>query len=405
MLTTDLVRVRVSKGVLRPQYIDVERPGLIERAEALCALFEGHEAQTRGELDEAVADVVGDAADFAVTRGLAKLLDDRSEWDTVSPIDPVELRRRVFESAMEHHPVGLQRSAAHPVCRADVIAEVAAELGTSADAVESALYADLKSEQRMTRHRRLPPKALLDRYNVALAQGVLIRAHELRIDVAVDRPSKLRGLFRALKFHQLMHRTERVSRSRWRITIDGPASLFEQSQRYGVAMARFLPHVLLLPEFSVEADVDWHGDGQKRPFRLDASDGLRSHLKARGTWISDEEKAIYDRINKAKSPWRARRDAVVVDLDGRDVLVPDFVVKCEETGRRAFVEIVGFWRRGWLERRAELLAEHGPSNLVLCVSRRLATEKAALDDRFDVIDFAKVIPLKAFVERIEAVAE
>lgn len=405
MLTTDLVRVRVSKGTLRPQYIDPERPGLLERAEALCALFEGHEGGTRGALDEAVADIVGDAADFAVTRGMAKLLDDRSEWDTVSPVDPVDLRRHVFEAAMAHHPVGLQPSAAHPVCRADVIAEVAEGLGVTPDEVEQALYSDLKAEQRMVRHRRLAPDALLDRYNVALAQGVLIRAHELRIDVAVDRPSKLRGLFRALKFHQLMHRTERVSSSRWRVTIDGPASLFEQSQRYGVAMARFLPHVLLMPEFSVEADVDWHGDGHKRPFRLDASDGLRSHLQPRGTWISDEEKAIYDRVNRSKNAWRARRDAVVVDLDGRDVLVPDFVVRCEETGRRALVEIVGFWRRGWLERRAELLAGHGPPNLVLCVSRRLATEKGPLDERFDALDFAKVIPLKAFMDRVEAVAE
>ncbi len=404
MLTADLVRVTVRKGQLRPRYVDPAATALHERAEQLVGFYERHQGLTRAELDESLDDLVGVDTEFAITRGLAKLCDDRATWETVAPIDPVELRRRVFELAAARHPVGTRRSTLHPVSRADVLEDVARELGVAPREVEVALYADLKAEQRLTSWRALDATALLHRYNVALAQGMLLRAHELRLRVAVRAPKRVRLLFRALKFHQLMHRASRDGAD-WVITVDGPMCLFQQSQRYGVQLANLVPSLLHLEKWSLEADVDWHKTGQALAFRLDPSDGLVSHTRARGTWRSSEEKLLVERLAKHKSGWRAERRAVLVDLDGRGVVVPDLVLTHPPSGREALVDIVGFWRRGYLERRAGLLAEHGPPNLVLCVSRRLvAGEKAAITDDVPVVEFAEVISIPKLVAAAEAVA-
>jgi predicted nuclease of restriction endonuclease-like RecB superfamily len=402
MLTADLVRVVVRKGEIRPSWIDTSKPQWVERAEELCALFERAQDVRRVELEEAMDDLVGDETGHLVTRGFAKLLDDRCTWETGAAIEPVDLRKLVFEAAFRQHPIASVPTEGR-VDRAQVLQQVASELSMTVEALERALYGDLRDEQRLVEYKPMAPRDLLDRYNLALAQGVLLRARELRVRVAVDRPQRLRQLYRWLKFHQLMHRSQRVSPSLWDIVIDGPLSLFAQSQRYGLLMAQFLPAIALLDQWSLEADVEWpHHDGPLL-FRLSSEDGLRSHLSDRGTWLSPEDKVLFDRIN-ADTEWIATRDAEVMDLGGQDVLVPDLVLTHRTTGRRAFVEIVGFWRAAWLERRAEALRKYGPPGLIVCVSRRLATGEKG--DRIDPtwIDYAEVIPLARVLARAQETA-
>jgi hypothetical protein len=265
------------------------------------------------------------------------------------------------------------------------------------------MYSDLKAEHRLTEFRTIDPRALLERYNLALAQGLLFRATSMTIEVVARTPSRLRQLFRWLKFHQLMHRAERSEKG-WSIVIDGPLSLFDQSQRYGLQMAKFLPALLLIKDWTMRAEVRWRDRSEILSFELAPADGLVTHLKSRGTAVSREEKLLTKRIDE-KTDWKVSRRAQVVDLGGRDVLVPDFSLVAPD-GRRAHVEIIGFWRRSYLERRLEVLARFGPPNLVLCVSRRLATEKSAelgeLSDR--VVDFAEVISLPRVLKVVERVA-
>jgi predicted nuclease of restriction endonuclease-like RecB superfamily len=63
---------------------------------------------------------------------------------------------------------------------------------------------------------------------------------------------------------------------------------------------------------------------------------------------------------------------------------------------------VGFWRKGYLEKRIKLL----PANVILAVSSRLAGDKTKLPAKVQdqIIQFAEVIPPKKVVERLEAVA-
>ena len=131
-----------------------------------------------------------------------------------------------------------------------------------------------------------------------------------------------------------------------------------------------------------------------------------THLRNRGTYVTEEERWLTKRIDEHANSWKVSRRAKVVDLGGEDVLVPDFTVECTETGRVAIVEVVGFWRRSYLERRVDVLRRRGPTNLVLCISRKMATEaKAALGTlEANVVEFASVVPLGAFFEAVERVA-
>src|SRR5690349_5574040 len=111
MLTGDLVRVRVEQQTLRPSWVNPDDPKLLERAVELVALFRQAKSEqwNRARIDEAVKAVAGTGIDHKLTRGLAKVLTDRGDFDTRGAVDPVELRREVFRRAAEAGP--LARSA------------------------------------------------------------------------------------------------------------------------------------------------------------------------------------------------------------------------------------------------------------------------------------------------------
>src|SRR5207237_6811173 len=132
-----------------------------------------------------------------------------------------------------------------PFKRDAVLGAVAGELGVDPEKVTAGLFADLKDENRMLRFEDLSAQRLIDRYNVALAQAVLLRAVLVTAEVRKERPARYRQLFRQLKFHRLLYRVEGSMSDGYLLHIDGPLSLFSATNKYGLQMALFLPTLLL----------------------------------------------------------------------------------------------------------------------------------------------------------------
>jgi predicted nuclease of restriction endonuclease-like RecB superfamily len=69
-----------------------------------------------------------------------------------------------------------------------VLEAVAAELGLPPAQVAASLFADLKDENRLLKFDDLDARRLLDRYNVALAQAVLLRSVLVTAEVRHEKP-------------------------------------------------------------------------------------------------------------------------------------------------------------------------------------------------------------------------
>ena len=105
MLTGDLVRATLRSGKVRPRYLRVDDEELQAETQVLIELFSRHIGAPVGRLEDAIADHIGDGTDFAVRRGLVKLLMDRATVEMVAPHSPPEVRRLVFEAAAARWPV------------------------------------------------------------------------------------------------------------------------------------------------------------------------------------------------------------------------------------------------------------------------------------------------------------
>src|SRR5579875_4229977 len=183
MLTGKMVAVRYARDRIIPRYIDVNDPGWREAAERLLMLFRGQEGRTRGELEEEWNELLGEGPGQIIHQGLAKLLEDRCEFEVVSGHPPEQVRAAVFRAAARRRlaPADPERMMETPFDRAAVLEEAAKELNLTPEAVEQSLFADLKSEQRLVRFNDISAEHLLQRYNVALAQAVLYRCTRLHV--------------------------------------------------------------------------------------------------------------------------------------------------------------------------------------------------------------------------------
>jgi hypothetical protein len=208
----------------------------------------------------------------------------------------------------------------------------------------------------------------------------------------------VRQLFRAVKFHQLIHAV-RPMVDGYEIVLDGPTSLFSQTTRYGLALAKFFPTILLQPgRWHLTAAVEWTRGS--KVLSLPSTCGLRSHYRDLGAYDTREAQWFAERFTALESGWELSRDGAPLDQGGEAIVVPDFTFR--KDGREAHLEILGFWRKGSVAKRLQLMERCGPSNLVVAVSRKLAGEAGDLPE--GVVSFAEVIPAKEVLRRIEEVA-
>ena len=377
MLTKDLVRFKVQDGVVVPGWLRVDRTSNKNRANCLIDVMDRLVNATRGELEEALRMETDVSRDFRVRRGLAHLLLNRATFDMATALSPTDVRQFVFERAVQSHPVSNES-------RAVVLGAAADQFGVAIDDIEHALYADLDRYQRYTSYQSMSSEKLLHRYNVALAQAILLRCSDVHITLRDPTSKRLRQLFRYLKFYRLLYRPQvdsggsDGSETTYRIVVDGPLSIVNQSTRYGLSLAQFLPALLLCEDWSLTATVQAKKRSPRGLLQLDSAMGLASHYPNTGMWIADEERALFARLVELATPWRVEEGSEWVDLAGHDAFIPDWVIRDPETGRFVYVEIIWRWRRRSLEKRWKLLQQHGPANLVLAVCRNGRADLDAL---------------------------
>jgi predicted nuclease of restriction endonuclease-like RecB superfamily len=84
MLTSDLVRVRLPRGgIIAPTFIKPNSKDLLETAEILVGLLNDALAEgwTKGQVDQAITEAIGDRRDQKLIRGVAKIILDRCTFE------------------------------------------------------------------------------------------------------------------------------------------------------------------------------------------------------------------------------------------------------------------------------------------------------------------------------------
>lgn len=401
MLTTDLVRVRKTATGLHPRFLDAKaRAKVLPIARALVAAYAGSVGRSRAELEAALDAVEVPAQLRVVSLGLRKLCEDRAELAAKSDLDPEAVRAAVFEaSAAAHRALDVKDR----FDRARVIDGVAAAMGATAEAIEAALYADLRDAEKLERFEAIDAEELVDRYNLALAQGVLLRASKVTVTVTGETPDRYRRLFRAARFHGLLHVVTGDPAGGYTITLDGPFSLFDSVQRYGLKLAMFLPSVLACADFRLVAEIVWGKARERTRFELGPEAGLvaRRHEPPSST---PELDTFCEAFRRLASEWSVAASDRIFALPGEVACVPDLVFTSAETGEEVYLEAFGFWSREAVWKRVELLRKGFPSRILLAVPKQLRVSEDVLgeSDAGELYVYRATMSPRAVLERLRA---
>ncbi len=340
-------------------------------AEQVLNLIREHQHRSRGELQAALRALEGDSPDYRIVRGFAHLALNVSEFALATgDLEPEVLRREVFTLAAERGGYGETQAR-------EVLETIAPRYQLETETLREALYADLPENHLLAALPDFTPDRLVDRYNLAQAQGLLYSALYIRLTAHRNVPGEYRRLFQHLKFHGLMYAVEGNLDDGYQIYVDGPASLFKQTRKYGLQMALFLPALLRVSRWEMEAVVQ--RDGQELSYRLDSQSPLKPLTAAPPAYDSLLEENFARRWDKLGTPWTLEREVEIVDLKGT-VFVPDFALRHPD-GRVAHVEIMGFWHPDYLRRKLDKLRRAAMPNLIVAVSERL---NAGAEDFHDI---------------------
>jgi len=438
LLTSDLLVTRISKGKIKPEYAAFDSENL-ELAELLIETFEQHVGKTYGDL---LAELEGyEEMNYRFIRGLSQLLGRRAVVETSSAVDPSRAREAIFEACG-----GMALS---PAERKEALTKAAKNLSISVPELEKSLWADLEENQVLKEFNPFSPAELLRQYNISLTQTLLFRAVDLDIWITGDFQKVLWKILRSGLMYSLEDAEEKAGEKEEteelkavHLHLEGPASLFRMSERYGNSFAKLFPALLRTKGWRLKAGILHKGFQGKRilEFTLDNSEeafkpsfeairyseALYSGLQleeARERYKTEKkggigeegkiggeveigfaeeeaeiqeiaaEEATYDSTleqafgSLSLGSWKAKREPTILKA-GTHAFVPDFSL--QRNSLKVYLEIVGFWTPEYLEKKVEKLKEV-KEPLILLIDRKLKCSEKDFPAQ-EVIFFDKKIP-------------
>jgi hypothetical protein len=390
MLPSELLAVWKRKGVIWPRYAKLSDDNL-EVASNLIEVYKSHVGEKKSVVKQFVDEIEDEGYDYRFVRGLAFLLDRKSRFNCSDMINAVDLRRKIFHATRES---GLPTTAEQ---RARIIENVASELKVTVDTVDRFFYADLDNELILEGFEPLPTSELLQEYNLSLTQTLLFDS----IEVKFTSSGNWQRIFYSIKKLGLIY--EAYQEGSFWVKVDGPASLFKLTRRYGTAIAKLLPVIVANPEWTVEAKILWKYTNEICDFRIERwkHNALMKRPKLPSlSFDSGVEEDFAARFQALGSGWILRREPEPV-LAGKQVIIPDFSL--EKEGVRVYMEIVGFWTVEYLLRKIEKLKKV-EVNMLVAVNETLACEKLAKLEKhakLNVIYYRDKIPLSPVLHHLE----
>jgi len=392
MLTRDLLRYRLVGDQAQPQFLR-HTPAIIEIGEALLQHWRRNVGNRVGDITDASLPILHQSRALVVGRGLQKLITDACQ--STEPTAATALRAEAFAASATLLANPERDSDTHTQSVADTVRLSVPEL-------QERLYGDLPDQAVLATVPTWTVKQLIDRYNIALAQGLVLFAQSLRIDVHDADTGVRRRLLKAMRFRRLLATVRGGGSEVLSLEISGPGSVLEQANRYGMQLALFLP--------ALACCKNWQAQGLLRLPRagtatltLTEESGLVGDNAFLG-YVPEELQEVEAALQKRFPEWIWEEPPLLTHPSG-EVVVPDLCICLKK--KQITVEFFHRWHGHAVERRLAQLAAGWGKHHLIGVDRAIAKRTKGLADHpafkqhgFLFSDFPTPRALGEMVERM-----
>lgn len=367
MLTKDLLRYHIAGKRIKADLIDVEDPRLLYFAERIISLYGESISLRRKELEELLKVEINSKKDQKLAKGIVKVLDDRSNYSLAGLVPFPELRAKLFSRSASLIRGGLLPENMEEL-RSNILKE---ELNNFP---RGEIYGDLPENEQLLEVKKTFPKELLERYNMDLVRSLLLYSSRMEITSGMEHVQQLRKVFKYLKFFRLLCRAgslpgkKKSEQNQFTFVIDGPASILDNSVKYGLLLANFFPVITLLPEWELCTEISF-AEGKKYQLKLDHTSKLRCHFENPRSYIPEEIR-LFAGYFKERSPlWLLTERGSFHNLPGGENVFADFSFEHRETQCSFDLEIFHLWHKNRIEERLESIEKGILKNYLIAVER------------------------------------
>lgn len=435
MLSSELLRTRISRGKIMPLFCaaDFGNGTDYELANKLIVLFTNaqKDRQCKGDLLKKIG-LLEAEHDYKLVRGFFALLERRSVFgrsNSSSVATPVLVRQKLFEESSKQ---GLALSDSQ---RQNIVQQIADQMHVSPHEVETIMWSDKDENLLLTQFDIIGPKDLILWYNLSLLQTLLFKC--TRLEFYVKGGIYWKQVLRNVKRYGLMYNLEYVSEDgkdadSIKCILEGPLSLFKMTDRYGTSMAKLLPSIVGTSTWKINGSIVKRTDDGQKIYSFELSNDntqefLRSTIDTVYQNDSDggnDDDYVYDSSTEAafakrfyqhfdqneKFGWKISREPDPLIADGK-AMIPDFLF--ERFGRKVYLEIVGFWTKDYLERKAaklKVLFDNNKKNknrqsldLLVAVNSELACSQIETISKERVFTFKKDVSIKPILKHLKKI--
>ena len=445
MLSSDLLRTKINKNTIKPLFCSLNfgNGSAYELANKLVTFFENTHKNgiSKGELLKKIS-LFESEYDYKLVRGLFTLLERRSVFESAlnSQINPKTIRQKLFK---ESSAQGIALSDVH---RQEIIQKIADQNALSTNEVENIMWADNEENLILKKFNFIDPKNLLLWYNLSLAQTLLFRCTTMKF--FVDGGLYWKQVLRNVKRYGLMYNLDQQyndslpNLNSINCTLEGPLSLFKMTDRYGTSMAKLLPWIINAPIWRISGSIIRKNDEGSKIYQFEMSNTGKNNSseflqpisdilfsnnssKIKNSQISNHKKSVNDDLAfdslleknfeklflqyfTKKDDWKISREPNPLIVDGK-AMIPDFLF--ERFGKKVYFEIVGFWTKEYLERKAaklRIIFDKNQQNkqeiyLIVGVNSDLACSEIESISDDHVFVFKKDVPLKPILKHLEKI--
>ena len=357
MLTSDLIYTSRSGRYIKPCFIDPSDKQLAALAENLLSICRtAANNRTAGkDLEEYFAAFRAMDSKSVPVNALLKLLDERFEKESASPeTDYFQKRKELFSRSANLLKEG----------KFEEFMQNAAE--NTFDP-----YGDLPEFDVVTAFRDITAKELLERFNTALVQAILLKAEKLTVTVDSSDHGELRRMLKYLKFFRLLCDIKKDASGALKLEISGPFALFGPTRKYALNLAAFFPAFIRLKKWELRAEIK--NRSSSVILKLDESSQLVSHYRNFSNYVPDEIRLFHRLFAEKSKDWQITGDTPLFIAGKGTYFVPD--LSFSGNGKVIHLELFHRWHRFQLEKRLELLERRKDITLMIGIDRSICDEE------------------------------
>jgi predicted nuclease of restriction endonuclease-like RecB superfamily len=351
-----------SGGTVMSAQIRKDQPAYVDHAAALLSLFSEGIGKTRRDLERGVEEILEKCDDCSLTRIRAffKLLTDVSEFETDPHKTAAKLRRKVWEAAAPLHPLSSSKELFGNE-EASARQTVSSTLEMPWEDIEKHFFIDVMEFNTLKSFTGYPsPRHLLNRFNIAQAQSLLLFATSLKITATKD----FKLILRYAKLAKLLFSIRKADENQYEFEFFGTASVLRETTRYGGAIGRFLPSLLRLEGWTMRAKLDL--SYARATFSLSPEDQLKPIESKQEEFDSSIESTFAQKWGSGRRDgWSLKHEDEIL-WRGQRSFVPDFSF-CHDDGRKVLFEIAGYWTPEYESAKRETLRMFSDAKIILAV--------------------------------------